>query len=313
MSCLEQLEYVAGPRYNASAVLEYDTPFNFNWMALNYMAACPQGPPSFVNGSSVTSQALPSGCYLQDAKGSFINVDGTPAIPNPKTGVLKKSIRPMSGALAVKEGCPDSVYTNDGVLLADKLFTPAANYLTRPLDIINADGEVFVAVDTPAEVYNYSLDPTVKKDFEASVQYPDWLAYWSAWRARITTGITAGFIDDPKLASGILKDAAFSMYQIQGTNTGKPSRYGCDDIYMEHPHMWWGFFGADHGIGWLLQTRASEISFGDTLFSPFVACGQEEINTRPAQWLGLLKVMAAWGAEFFYAGFFNVHQDSHGK
>ena len=38
--------------------------------------------------------------------------------------------------------------------------------------------------------------------------------------------------------------------------------------------MWWGFFGADHGIGWLLQTRASEISFGDTLFSPFVACGQ---------------------------------------
>ena len=91
-------------------------------------------------------------------------------------------------------------------------------YKKRPLDIINADGEVFVAVDTPAEVYNYSLDPTVKKDFEASVQYPDWLAYWSAWRARITTGITAGFIDDPKLASGILKDAAFSMYQIQGTN-----------------------------------------------------------------------------------------------
>lgn len=77
----------------------------------------------------------PSGCYLQDAKGSFINVDGTPAIPNPKTGVLKKSIRPMSGALAVKEGCPDSVYTNDGVLLADKLFTPAANYLTRSVRI----------------------------------------------------------------------------------------------------------------------------------------------------------------------------------
>ena len=33
---------------------------------------------------------------------------------------------------------------------------------------------------------------------------------------------------------------------------------------------------------------------------------------RPAQWLGLVKIMAVWGAEWFYAGFFNVKFDSHG-
>ena len=48
---------------------------------------------------------------------------------------------------------------------------------------------------------------------------------------------------------------------------------------------------------------------GDELFSPFVSpgwSGQAERNLRPAQWLGLLKVMVAWGAEWFYAGFFSL-------
>jgi hypothetical protein len=64
--------------------------------------------------------------------------------------------------------------------------------------------------------------------------------------------------------------------------------------------------------------RATEIAAGDTLFSPFVAAGwsgKQEENVRPAQWLGLLKIHAAWGAEFFYAGFFSVTSsiDSHHK
>ena len=29
---------------------------------------------------------------------------------------------------------------------------------------------------------------------------------------------------------------------------------------------------------------------------------------RPAQWLGLLKILSAWGAEFFYSGFFSLGQ-----
>ena len=57
------------------------------------------------------------------------------------------------------------------------------------------------------------------------------------------------------------------------------------------------------------EVRASERAIGDELFSPFVSpgwSGQAERNLRPAQWLGLLKLMAAWGAEWFYTGFFSL-------
>ena len=394
LSCGDQMKWTASPRYNASAVVEYGMPFNFNWMDVHYMAdaemrggsgydqvtelqiamssrwrygidlngffqasethsnatswrasatlnatidlanAHPEwpaniilpGPPERINGSSVQSQKLPAACYLQDAKGNFINADGTPAGKSRRyPNETQKSVRPLSVATAAKLGCPDSLFTDDGHVLRDTVFGTAARaHMTRPLSVINADGEVFVSVDTPAESYNFSSDPTVLADFEAS-GYATWLSYWSAWRTRLTTGITAGFLDDPALSNGLLKDSKFSMYQVQGTNsyfgnwsqtrsiltpmmnhqTGKPSHYSCEDFYMTGPHQWWGFFGPEHGVEWLIGTRHSEIALEDTLYSPFVACGwsgKEERNTRPAQWLGLLKLMAAWGAEWFYAG-----------
>ena len=50
-------------------------------------------------------------------------------------------------------------------------------------------------------------------------------------------------------------------------------------------------------------------ALGDELMSPFVSAGwsqQAERNVRPAQWLGLMKVLAAWGAEWLYSGFFSL-------
>eukprot|EP00040_Diaphanoeca_grandis_P024834 m.136926 g.136926 ORF g.136926 m.136926 type:complete len:1061 (-) comp29894_c0_seq1:14-3196(-) len=394
--CVLQMQYVAGPRFNTSAVTEFSVPYNFNWMDIGYMAggrtafqvnltvalatamadrwrygiplhgligasnrktgvwapsellnatidlanAHPEWPthtifpgiPSSTNGSTIISQTLPTGCYLQDAKGNFINVDGSPAV-NGRNGVLKKSIRPMSAALAEKQGCPDSLFTADGKNLAQYIFTPLGGQLTRPMDIVNADGEVFVSVDVPAEDYDYSHDPTVLADFKSS-GLANWLTYWSTWRTRITNGVTSEFLNDPTLAKGVLKDTAFTMYQVQGTNpffgnwsqtrniqspmlnhqTGKMTRYSAEDFYMTGPHQWYGEFGPWHGIEWLMMTRTSEMALGDTLYSPFIAAGwsgKAELNTRPAQWLGLLKVMSAWGAEWFYAGFFNVEIDSH--
>ena len=110
------------------------------------------------------------------------------------------------------------------------------------------------------------------------------------------------------------------MYQVQGTNpyfgnwtytreigsqmmneqTQKLAYYSTQDIYVEHPSEWWGFFGPDHGVSWTAEMRASEIADGDTLYSPFMAAGwsgKAENNWRPAQWLGYLKIQSAWGAE----------------
>jgi hypothetical protein len=66
-----------------------------------------------------------------------------------------------------------------------------------------------------------------------------------------------------------------------------------------------------HGLSWMAMVRPSELAAGDALYSPFVAAGWDgaaERNVRPAQWLGLLKILACWGAEFFYTGFFSLGQ-----
>lgn len=82
-----------------------------------------------------------------------------------------------------------------------------------------------------------------------------------------------------------------------------------EDFYIQHPHEWWSGGGPDHGFGWTQGTRRSEISNGDQYFSPFMSAGwsgHAEANVRPAQWLGVLKLQAAWQAEWFYGGFFSL-------
>ena len=48
------------------------------------------------------------------------------------------------------------------------LLLPLSFRRHRPISIVNADGEVFVSVDTPAESYDFSHDPTVLADFKRS-------------------------------------------------------------------------------------------------------------------------------------------------
>ena len=57
--------------------------------------------------------------------------------------------------------------------------------------------------------------------------------------------------------------------------------------------------GSWHSIDWLQQILPSQISTGDVVWSPFVAAGwseREELNARPAQWLGLLKLLTVTGS-----------------
>jgi hypothetical protein len=79
----------------------------------------------------------------------------------------------------------------------------------------------------------------------------------------------------------------------------------CYHRYPVHPEWWLSGAGAWHGFSWIEMVRPSEIADGDDLFSPFVAAGWSiatENNFRPAQWLGMLKILGVWGAEFFYTG-----------
>lgn len=52
--------------------------------------------------------------------------------------------------------------------------------------------------------------------------------------------------------------------------------------------------GSWHAADWLQQIIPAQVAAGDVVWSPFVAAGwseREELNARPAQWLGLLKLL----------------------
>ena len=129
----------------------------------------------------------------------------------------RKSIRPMSKKMAESEGCPDDIWAAEGERIRDFGFKPLAQYLTRPLNVINLDGEVFVDVDRPAEDYKFTHDPKVVADFNAS-GLPNWLTYWSTWRVRLTKAATDPYMLDPGLRAGVLKGSFLTMYQVQGTD-----------------------------------------------------------------------------------------------
>jgi hypothetical protein len=81
------------------------------------------------------NQTLPNGCYLQDASGKFITCAGAET--------AHKILRPTTPELALAEGCPDTVFAHDGNYFRD-IFRRMDAQLTRPINMINEDGEIFV-------------------------------------------------------------------------------------------------------------------------------------------------------------------------
>ena len=73
-----------------------------------------------------------------------------------------------------------------------------------------------------------------------------------------------------------------------------------NDVYVTRPREWDVGAGSWHGLDWMHMVTPSQLAAGDALTTPFVAAGwaaEEERNVRPAQFLGLLKCLAALGAE----------------
>ena len=178
---------------------------------------------------------------------------------------------------------------------------------------------------SPAETYDYSKDPVSAADYAASGQ-PNWESFWSSWRVRLTNGWSQRIL--APLSGSVFKGTRFTMYQVQGDNpyfgnwsitrtlgptmadaaTGR--RRTIRRRSRTSRRRTTGGSAAARTTDLLDRPRApSERALGDELFSPFVNPGwsqQAERNVRPAQWLGLMKVLAAWGAEWFYTSFFSL-------
>lgn len=261
--------------------------------------------------SQISNRTLPKGCYLQNEHGQLITETGA-VLPDGGVPLLRVTTK----ELANEVGCPDSLFALDAKKAIAKLMPIFENCSSCDVSRLNEDGEYLSELSKG----NLSVDPQVLAAFEHSGA-ATWQDFHGSWRVRLTAEYRDAIFQG---VPAMRQRAKYSEYQVQGTNPyfgnwsrtrlintiGRDGmRYSTADFYVPEPRLWFSGAGPWHGINWLEEVRRSEIATGDTLFSPFVAAGwhiAEEENVRPAQWLGLLKLLGIWGAEFFYTGFFSL-------
>ena len=249
--------------------------------------------------SQISNTSLPKGCFLQNERGQLISSKGT-VLPQGAAGQLRVTTLELAQAV----GCPDSLFALDAVKAVAKLTPIFANCSTCQVSRLNEDGEYLSEISKG----DLSADPLVLAAFQKS-GVGTWQEFHGAWRVRLTAEYRDAIF---KGVPAMRANAKYSEYQVQGTNAyfgnwsvvraintiGRGTmRYSTADFYVPHQDLWRSGAGPWHGINWLEEVRKSEIAAGDTLFSPFVAAGwsiAEEHNVRPAEWLGLLKILGAW-------------------
>lgn len=238
-------------------------------------------------------------------------------------------------AYAVNHQLPDCCYVHnkDGVKVAGNLPSPLTpvnalqcdfktqsiyldsllNVLQRPLQMINDNGEVFKVYDN----HFLAQDQRILNE-KNKFRNLNWNEFQAMKRLEKEIAFRNSFMLKPELANCL-----YTQYAIDGQNNYRHDYktvrkintpinnqyYSTPDFYPRYPYNWKKWQGPWHGLNWLNICRKTEIELGDNLFSPFVAAGWdsiEENNIRPAQWLGLLKLLGAMGAEYYYSGFFNT-------
>ncbi len=258
----------------------------------------PQLHPSDIGKTSsspyVSCQCLPNNYYLRNSSGSYLN-------PNGGTGSTKYISPAAPSDSLVYDGQTQKYYLQQ-----------LLNKLTRPLDYVFENGEVI-----PFLYYSNVMtqDPSVVTDKNASGL--DWFTYEGRRAATHIKSYRDQFMNG---LSG-LSNSKFAYYQLDGQNqwnfkwsevrsVNTPMNgfnYATGDIYVRWPNNWRNWTSAWHGWQWVVESRHEQLASGDKYFSPAVSPGwdnNEEVNVRPAQWLGFLKAVSMLGAEFFTTGYF---------
>lgn len=284
---------------NFNYMLILGSELNFHNAWVNLANQNPQWKVSMITfrahiGTKLWSSSLPNDHYLQNSSGQFIDANGN-----------------VTGAKYWRPTAPVSSYTSDGQTVRNNLSSALSN-LTRNMDFINENGEVFTLYNNSA----MAMDPVVTSAKNASgLNWEEFLG--QKMKENDVQAYRDQFMTLPKL-----QNAYFSEYRIDGHRDwnfryeqtryiNKPMNgqyYSTADFYPRWPNNWKTWQGPWHGLKWVVEARYHEIAAGDKLFSPYVAAGWDanpENDIRPAQWLGLLKCLGMLGAEFYYSSFFN--------
>lgn len=238
---------------------------------------------------------LPNSSYLQNSSGSFLDLYGNTT----------------SNKWLAPDAPRDSIY-QDGLTQRFYMQT-LLNKMTRPLDLIFENGEVMPFYNNGTVL---GKDPSVTSDKNSTGL--DWYTYESKRNAEKVKAYRDQFMN-----LGGLANTKFVWYYLDGhpqwnlkwtemksiNTTINGMTYASGDIYPRWPNNWRNWTSAWKGWQWVAETRHEQLATGDKLFSPAVSPGwdnNEELNMRPAQWLGFLKAVSMTGAEFFYTGYFST-------
>ncbi|MBK7887477.1 MAG: fibronectin type III domain-containing protein [Bacteroidetes bacterium] len=250
----------------------------------------------------ITSQNLTPDNYVRNSSGQYLDMGGNV----------------VSGVKYFSPTAPNSTLISDGSYLKP-YFQTLLNALGRPLDIMNDNGEAMYLMSLNGKVIDN--DPVVKADY-LNLGYPASKTTESIndYRGRKYAQQVSLYRDQ---FMSISPSTAYTFYGLDGQSDYRPvwprgkaiqskingHHYSTGDFYLRWPDNWKAWAGAWHGLGWFADCKYFEEKAGDSLMSPFVCAGwnaDETQNPRPAQYLACLKVLAAWGSEFFYTGFFNL-------
>jgi hypothetical protein len=254
-------------------------------------------------GGGMTNQNRPNSYYLQNSSGQFLDQNGNVT--------TNKIWRPTA---------PDIDYVQDGNTLFSLLSrynSPTTNpniYLTRKINWINENGEYVpniinsaLAADPVVNTARINSGLSERAWFSRRLVENDKVAFSNIIKTHPTV--------DPSVVYtyyGLTQDPSgfYDWFEAKKYNTPINNQYySTSDFYVRYPYNWKDWISAWHGLKWFTESRYTELQQGDKYFSPFVSAGwdsNEENNVRPAQWLGLLKIMSNLGAEFFYTGHFSL-------
>lgn len=267
-----------------------------------------------LNGNSpyIWKTNLDASAYLKDGSSRYLDINGN-VTTNPATRIWN----PL-GHYSLWQQDGDTVKAGLQLLMNYLPARPA----TRKLDLINENAEVIPAI-TP-QVFTKSPE-LVNAASSAGMNLMDYIA--SKYSANVgRQSYRDRFMGLPGLSGTKFTeynlcghtdmitgqyDFAWKWSKVRDINTSFSglTRHSTPDVYVRYPDNWKTGITAWHGLDWLIVSRYEEFFLGDTLFSPFVSAGWdpvEENNVRPAQWLGLLKCMMMYGANFYYTGYFNL-------
>ena len=234
---------------------------------------------------------LPEACELREGA-SFGARAGVKSI---------KRLRPFaSSASAQAAGCPDSTFDADATGVIKSLGTVlSAISPNTPIAGFSEPGEAF----HPTPEALLQADPVVARDFAASGA-GDWITFETRHQGRLD----ARFRDTVKASSVRLANSLFQSHAFEA-DSGEEREW---PHYRQSFTPWKGQIlptpdfalrSRGRGISRLLKARREEIERGDVLYSPRTLAApdsNELLNPRPAQNLGLQKILYGLGAPYTF-------------